>query len=396
MTLARQFPWRYPLLLLLSLMALGQPLAGYAQAEALPNYACIAPNVLFWKNIYGRYSLAQGVIHDKDDLSVIYEVVSFAAPQWQVLSSGNKAMVEQTKAKYRAILKTLAAGRAPMTADEKRVLALFGPNPKPQALLAARGNMRFQLGQKERFREGVIRSGAYLESIRRIFADHNLPADLCYLPHVESSYDYRAYSKSGAAGIWQFTRDTGRRYLVVNNSLDERLDPLRATEAAALFLKNNYKVLGDWSMAITAYNHGTTGMCNARKKKGCYETIFKEFDGQRFGFASRNFYSEFLAAREVAKNYRQYFGPLQLARPVRTQSVRITNFTPVRDLARHFGLTMDTVRQLNPALRDSVLLGRKLVPKGYQFHIPATSNGQLVNPGSKVASQTRAALHRQP
>lgn len=389
----RQFSWRYPLLLVLTLMALSQPLIGNAQADSLPHPAYLTPNVLFWQNIYGRYSLAQGVIHDRDDLSVIYELITFDAPQWQVVSSKNELIVEQAKEKYRTILEALAQGRAPRNADEKRVLALFGSKPSQKTLLAARDNMRFQLGQKERFREGIVRSGAYLEEIRKIFAKHHLPADLAYLPHVESSFNYQAYSKSGAAGIWQFTRDTGKRFLVINNTLDERLDPLRASEAAAKFLSNNYKVLGDWPLAITAYNHGTQGMCNAKREKGCYENIFKEHSGKRFGFASRNFYSEFLAAREVAKNYQKYFGPLRLARPIHTQQVRITRFRPVKELARHFGLTLATVKELNPALRDSVFLGQKLVPKGYRFHIPAKRIELLVAPRKKMKPQTEAALH---
>lgn len=393
MTSMRQFPWQYPLILILSLLALFQPFVCDAQADELPSPSYLAPNVSFWKNIYGRYSLAQGVIHDRDDLSVIYEVITFATPQWQVLSSYNELVVEQAKARYRAILETLAQGGAPKNANERRVLALFGSKPSQQTLLAARDNMRFQLGQKERFREGVVRSGAYLAAIRKIFADHNLPADLAYLPHVESSFNYKAYSKSGAAGIWQFTRDTGKRYLVVNNTLDERLDPLRASDAAAKFLRHNYKILGDWPLAITAYNHGTTGMCNAKQEKGCYENIFKEHSGKSFGFASRNFYSEFLAAREVAKNYKQYFGPLQFARTVHTQQVRIKGFTPVRELAKRYGLTMDTVKQLNPALRDSVFLGQKLVPKGYRFHIPSKNNDLLANPKIKQKPRNEAALH---
>ena len=83
------------------------------------------------------------------------------------------------------------------------------------------------------------------------------------LPHVESSFNAAAYSKVGAAGLWQFMRSTGRRYMRVDDAVDERLDPYRSTEAAAQLLAYNYRVLGSWPLALTAYNHGAAGMRRA-------------------------------------------------------------------------------------------------------------------------------------
>ena len=87
-----------------------------------------------------------------------------------------------------------------------------------------------------------------------------LPTELAALPHVESSFNTYAYSKVGAAGMWQFMRGTGRRFLRIDAAVDERLDPYRSTEAAASFLEQNYIVLGSWPLALTAYNHGAGGM----------------------------------------------------------------------------------------------------------------------------------------
>ena len=127
------------------------------------------------------------------------------------------------------------------------------------------------------------------------------------MPHVESSFDVTAFSKAGAAGIWQFTRATGKKFLTVNKFLDERRDPIRASEAAAKLIKSNYERLGDWPMAVTAYNHGIAGVLRAKKEMGTYEAVFENYSGRLFEFASRNFYSEFLAARHVAKNSRTVF-----------------------------------------------------------------------------------------
>ena len=92
--------------------------------------------------------------------------------------------------------------------------------------------------------EGVIRSGGYMAEMKHIFRSHNLPEDLAYLPHVESSFNTSAYSKFGAAGIWQFTRSTGKNYLNIDYVIDERRDPILSTKAAAKYLKSNFENLG--------------------------------------------------------------------------------------------------------------------------------------------------------
>ena len=123
------------------------------------------------------------------------------------------------------------------------------------------------------------------------------------MPHVESSFDPYAYSKVGAAGLWQFMRSTGRRFLRIDAAVDERLDPYRATEAAAQLLSYNYRLLGSWPLAITAYNHGAEGMRRAREQLGTDDIvrIVRDYHSPTFGFASRNFYVSFLAALTVSR-----------------------------------------------------------------------------------------------
>jgi membrane-bound lytic murein transglycosylase D len=123
-------------------------------------------------------------------------------------------------------------------------------------------------------------------------------------------------------------------------------------------------------MAITAYNHGVTGMRRARRKKGSYERIFKEYRSRIFRFASRNFYSEFLAAREAAKNYRQYFGELELSPPHKTHAFKLSGYVSLPEFARHLDLDLAELRALNPALRDPVYRGQKYVPREYRLQLP--------------------------
>ena len=340
------------------------------QADPFPTYPSLQSNVDFWKKVYSLYSTSQVILHDRRDLDIIYEIIPLKDPRSAGAGRTNDVKVKRIKKKYEQLLKGLAKGRAPASDEEKRVHALFLEKSSRRLLKDAHLNVRMQLGQKDRFRNGVIRSGAYLDEIKRIFREYGLPEDLAYIPHVESSFDYEAYSKFGASGIWQFTRGTGKRFLAIDYTVDERRDPIAATHAAAKLLKENYDVLGNWPMAITAYNHGTNGMLRAKRSKGDYESVLKHYDSPSFGFASRNFYSEFLAAREIAKNYQRYFGDLALAEPFRRHSLTIPGYTPVHELARLFQVDEQTLRQYNPSLREPVFKGQKYVPKGFLLHLP--------------------------
>jgi len=341
-----------------------------ASVSPFPTYKCIEPNIAFWKKVFGEYPSDIGLIHDSDNLAVIYEVVKVESTDNRSSRRSNRQKIKKIKRKYQEILNNLAVNKKPLTAEEKRVAALFGEMGSPKVWKAAAENIRFQLCLSDRFKSGIIRSGQYLTEIKSIFRQNGLPVDLAYLPHVESSYNYEAYSKFGAAGIWQFIRSTGRRFLTVNYTLDERRDPIAATHAAAKYLKENYQILNNWPLAITAYNHGANSMLKAQNKLGDYETILNEYNNRRFGFASRNFYSEFLAAREIAKNYRSYFNNISMDTTVRTKQIQLQGYLPIDSLARHFNLDYDTIRTLNPALRKPVYLGQKYIPKGYSVRLP--------------------------
>jgi hypothetical protein len=195
-----------------------------------------------------------------------------------------------------------------------------------------------QMGIRERFRDGVIRSGRYVEAFQQIFEKQGVPTEIALLPFVESSFENRARSNAGAAGIWQFTRGTGRLYLTVNRKVDERLDPAKATRAAARLLLDNYNALGSWPLAITAYNHGRGGMLRAQDELGSSDItkVIAEYKGPQFGYASMNFYSEFLAAIDVYNSYEQYFGQLTLDTPSMKQGVAPAA-TPARVAARTTG-----------------------------------------------------------
>ncbi len=367
-TLRRRLLIQLVVLCVFSLLANGSEAKNY-----FPEFDAIRSNVRFWERIFAEYTTTTAVFHDRNDLSIIYEAVPLLDPSLPGASRINRTYLTALKKKYATVLNELARGKKPSTVLEQRVYSLFSPPDIRRKMHQASDNIRIQTGLKERFIEGVIRSGAYMDEMKSIFSSYGLPEDLAYLPHVESSFNIKAYSKQGAAGVWQFTRATGKNFMTVDAVVDERRDPLTATHAAARYLKSNFDNLGSWPLAITAYNYGHAGMMRALKQEGNYVEIFKNYNQGHFKFASRNFYSEFLAARNVAKKLEQ--SPLlRRERPATSVYLTLSGYAEARALAAHFGLSSDSLRQLNPALGAPIWQGQKYIPKDYRLRLPRTSS----------------------
>jgi len=194
---------------------------------------------------------------------------------------------------------------------------------------------------------------------------------LAALPHVESSFQLGAYSSAGAAGVWQFTRSTGRRYMKVGYEVDERRDPIVSAYAAARLLKFNYEQLDSWPLAITAYNHGANGMKRAKRRHG--DDIVKVIDNYRsrtFGFASKNFFSEFMAALEVSQHPQKYFPGIVMYQPFQFSEIPIEDYVHISTLEKHFEMSREEIAEYNPSLRRPVISGKKRIPKNYLFKVP--------------------------
>ncbi|MEE4314832.1 MAG: transglycosylase SLT domain-containing protein, partial [Desulfofustis sp.] len=367
---------RYLFLQMALLALLPAGLRANADPAFFPHYSSISANVAFWEKIYSTHSVNTAIIHDRDDLRRVYAIIDLADQNHPGAAHRNETLVAKTKKRYADLLLRLVDA-PPQTAEEKRVAALFPGNLDPATLKRAAGAIRSQTGLKERFIEGVIRSGAYLHSFKRVFRNHGLPEDLAYLPHVESSFNPRAFSKFGAAGMWQFTTGTGQQYLRIDYIIDERRDPFLSAEAAARFLKSNYRALESWPLALTAYNYGTAGMKRAVREHGTYEQIFHKYRKGWFKFAARNFYPSFLAAVKVAKQFEKS-GTLTLDRPVASVSVRVPGFVASAALCNHLGISQATLARYNPALRDPVLQGEKYIPKDYLLNLPAELKNSAV------------------
>jgi membrane-bound lytic murein transglycosylase D len=330
-------------------------------------------NVDFWVRIYTYYGINQGLIHDAKYVDIIYEIVNLDNPS----SRSGERDVKKMKKKWKDILLTLHHKQnhpESMNEEEKRVYQMFIDIKEPNKFLNAanRKRLRFQQGMKENFIAGLKMSGEYLPLMEDVFRKEGLPVELTRLPFVESSFNVKARSKVGASGIWQFMRSTGRLFLKINDSVDERNDPVRATEAAAKLLKGNYESLRTWPLAVTAYNHGRKGMMRAVRKVGSeeLEDVVDDYRSRTFGFASSNFFTELLACIDVEKNADKYFGKVDRENPLRFYEVQLGDFIDLGELVTFLRIDADQLKTLNPALTESVFEGRRLVPAGYRLRLP--------------------------
>jgi len=379
--------------------------------SAIPRPPELQRDVNFWIRVYSEITTSEGFLHDEWDLSIVYAKLQFPSDTEPRIRSD---AVDAGRDRYVAALKSAAAAlstRAPgtppddssLSTDEQRVIAAWGAAATPERLLEAARGVRFQLGQADRFRAGIIRSGAWETHIAETFANLGLPPELAALPHVESSFTPSAYSKVGASGLWQFMRATGRRYMRVDDVVDERLDPFRSTEAAAQLLAYNYRVLGTWPLALTAYNHGAAGMRRAKDAMGTddFVVIARRFRGPTFGFASRNFYPSFLAALTIDQNPEKYFGSIERAPEIRFREVAMPGYARLAAVERAVDVPRGALRELNPALRGPVWDGSRLVPRGYRLRLPPAATAMTtelladrIGTNELYAAQISARAHR--
>jgi membrane-bound lytic murein transglycosylase D len=368
-----------------------------AADPALPYPPQLQRDVNFWVRVYTQIDTDSGYLHDQYNLAVVYDTVHFPPNSSQ---RARQRIVNSARDHYVAELHRIASGEAPLSLEDQHIKALWGADASPERLLEATDDIRFQLGQANRFKSGLIRSGAWQQDIAQALKDEGLPPELAALPLVESSYNPRAYSKVGAAGLWQFMPSTGRRFMRIDRAVDNRMDPFAATDAAAQLLAYNHRILGTWPLALTAYNHGVAGMRRAVETLGTTDivTIVRHYQSRTFGFASRNFYVSFLAALKIERDPQRYFGAIVPMREEQFRQVRMPAYVSVGPLERALAIDPEKLRELNPALRPAVWRGRLAVPRGYELRLPAGGRALTVamlakrlGPAELLASAPRRA-----
>jgi len=389
--------WACGLLLLVAFQATVS-----AAESAIPRPPALERDVQFWVRVYTEINTNAGFLHDQRNLAVVYDTMRFAP---NTPSRERQRQIDDARDRYIGALRRLAAANGgTVSAEDQRIREMWGAEGTPERLLEATADIRFQLGQSDRFREGLVRAGAWEAHIAETIANLGLPAELAVLPHVESSFNPAAYSKVGAAGLWQFMRSTGRRYMRIDNAVDDRMDPFRSTEAAAQLLSYNYRLLGSWPLALTAYNHGAAGMRRAKEAMGTDDIvrIVRGYKSPTFGFASRNFYVSFLAALEIDQNPEKYFGTIERMTEAKFHEVEVPAYVPMSSIERALNIRRETLRALNPALLPTVWNGNRHVPKAYKLRLPADGGvvwtsellAQRLVPAEQYAGQPEGSRYK--
>ncbi|MBL7716908.1 MAG: lytic transglycosylase domain-containing protein [Bdellovibrionales bacterium] len=346
----------------------------------------LKPHVEFWTAVYTRYTVREGLIHDAKYVDKIYEVIS--DPKFSKLK----------KKKWKSVLLSLHEKQkkgngivdiGSLTDDEKKVFQLYLDVPDADKFLDAahRKRLRFQLGQKDSFISGLRMSGQYLKAMEEVFKREGVPQELTRLPFVESSFNVKARSKVGASGVWQFMPSTGRLFLRIDSAVDERNDPMRATEAAAKLLRMNYESLGTWPLAVTAYNHGRKGLMKAVRRVGSNQLsdLLDSYRGRNFGFASSNYYASLIAAIQIERNADRYFGEVRRDEPVQFVEAQAPKAINLPGVSKLLSLDFPKLEILNPGLQEEVFTGLVLLPQGYKIRLPVpVQPGGLANPESAV------------
>jgi len=382
--------WRRPafIALIASVVLWAGPLAAQEPSPddaAFPRFSGLEGNLEFWRRVFGEWSVTQIAIHDLDHPALVYEVAALAGPREFPYTDAQRDYVEDLRESWEDKLKTLE-GKIEVgweLSDADKALALqITTTAGTDAIQGAHERVRSQRGLREQFARGVEVSGKYLDRFRKIFREAGLPEDLAYLPHVESSFQELARSSAGAAGMWQFTRGTGRNYLTITSAVDERLDPVTAAYAAARYLKDAHDALGTWPLALTSYNHGVQGMTRAKAEFGTdFERIVREYESRSFGFASRNFYAEFLAARDVARSYERYFPDgLAIEPPLSLEETTLAAKTTPGAIARRYGVPVEQLAALNRGWTSAAVRSGYSLPAGTRVWLPQGSLAKATGP----------------
>ena len=205
---------------------------------------------------------------------------------------------------------------------------------------------------KNRFSLWLSRSGKYIEMMKEILREKDVPENIVFLPLIESGFNPYAYSVARAAGPWQFIASTARRYgLEIDWWKDERRDPVKSTAAAADYLKDLHGMFGSWNLAMAAYNAGEGKILKAMKRSNA-DNYWDLLGTRHIKPETKEYVPRFIAANLIAANPRDFgFDEIEYHEPLRFDEVELDSPVDLSVAAECAGTTIDEIKRLNPELR---------------------------------------------
>ncbi len=245
---------------------------------------------------------------------------------------------------------------------------------------------------KERFSIWLARSGKYLELMKSILKENNVPEDIVFLPLIESGFNANAYSPARAVGYWQFIASTARNYgLEINWWKDERKDPVKSTIAAANYLKDLYKMFGSWNLAMAAYNAGEGKIQRALDRSNA-DDYWSLLSTRYIRNETKDYVPKFIAASMIATDPEKFgFENLEYHDPLKYDLVTVKSPVDLEIIAEAAETSIETIKELNPELRRWCT--PPYMPE-YTLRIPKGKKETFQQNFSKIPEDRRFSLDR--
>ncbi len=331
---------------------------GYEENSFLAPPEALKKDIQFWIDIYTKYTTQQGVFHKVGQTDQVLGTIDltdvYANQKWSPARREKEAEL--------------------IIRIQKRLIA-------KKFNIDGIGQIRLQMGLKDRMLEAIKKSGYYLPMIEKVFESEKLPIELSRVVFVESSFNIEAGSKVGASGLWQIMPAVAKKFNYMQPSYDKRNHAYYSTKLAAKILKQNFQILKSWPLAITAYNHGVGSLKKLVRKYKSNDIGYLADHVQAkksFGFASRNFYATFYAALHVESNANLYFAePIVKYPELKQKDFYLKKKIKYESLLALFGEDQKKLRLYNPHLSERLLKAGRIVPIKTLVSLPANEAKRL-------------------
>ena len=229
----------------------------------------------------------------------------------------------------------------------------------------------------------------YVPIFEEALEAYQVPLELKYLPVIESALNPRAVSRVGATGLWQFMLGTGKQYgLEVNSLVDERRDPVRSSYAAARYLRDLYRIFGDWNLVIAAYNCGPGNINKAIHRSGGEKDYWRLYP--YLPAETRGYVPAFIAANYAMTYYCEHgICPMSTKLPLQTDTVVVDRDVHLEQIAKVLDLDIEMLRSLNPQYRRDIVPG---ATKKYAIRLPMADTGRFIDMQDSIYSYRTSEL----